>query len=85
VVGRYILQPGVFDHLSSFERGAGGEIQLTDALVKMIGEGPFHGLRFAGERFDCGDKVGFLKATLAFAMRRADLAEGLRPYLSSFV
>ena len=74
VIGRYVLQPEVFDHLSSHETGAGGEIQLTDAMARMIGGAPFHGYRFEGTRFDCGDKVGFLHANLAFAMARPDMA-----------
>ena len=73
VIGRYILQPRVFDYLDQGQKGAGGEIQLTDALARMIGEAPFHGLRFKGERYDCGDKVGFLHANIAFALDRADL------------
>jgi len=73
VIGRYILQPRVFDYLDQVQRGAGGEIQLTDALAKMIGELPFHGLRFKGERYDCGDKIGFLEANIAFALDRPDL------------
>lgn len=73
VIGRYILQPRVFDYLDQVQRGAGGEIQLTDALAKMIGELPFNGLRFKGERYDCGDKIGFLEANIAFALDRPDL------------
>ncbi|WP_374305378.1 UTP--glucose-1-phosphate uridylyltransferase GalU [Ferrovibrio sp.] len=73
VIGRYILQPSVFDHLDQVERGAGGEIQLTDALARMIGEVPFHGLRFSGTRYDCGDKIGFLHANIAFALHRQDM------------
>jgi UTP--glucose-1-phosphate uridylyltransferase len=73
VIGRYILQPRVFDYLDLVQRGAGGEIQLTDALAKMIGEVPFNGLRFKGERYDCGDKIGFLHANIAFALDRPDL------------
>ncbi|HEX6957865.1 MAG TPA: UTP--glucose-1-phosphate uridylyltransferase GalU [Ferrovibrio sp.] len=73
VIGRYILQPSVFDHLDQVPRGAGGEIQLTDALARMIGEVPFHGLRFSGTRYDCGDKVGFLHANIAFALARSDM------------
>ena len=74
VIGRYVLQPEVFDHLSNHETGAGGEIQLTDAMARMIGGAPFNGYRFEGTRFDCGDKVGFLHANLAFAMARPDMA-----------
>jgi len=73
VIGRYILQPRVFDFLDQVQKGAGGEIQLTDALARMIGEVPFHGLRFKGERYDCGDKIGFLHANIAFALDRPDL------------
>lgn len=82
VIGRYILQPEVFGHLSNHETGAGGEIQLTDALAKMIGEVPFHGLRFDGTRFDCGDKVGFLHANLALALDRDDLHEGVVDFIA---
>jgi len=83
VIGRYILQPEVFDLLERQQPGAGNEIQLTDSLAAMIGlEGmPFHGLAFDGQRFDCGDKLGFLEATIAFALARDDLADGLRAYL----
>ena len=85
VIGRYILQPEVFGHLSGHERGAGGEIQLTDAMAKMIGRSPFHGLRFEGERFDCGDKAGFLEANLAFALDRDDLRDQVLSVLNKFV
>ena len=73
VIGRYIVQPSVFDELDMVERGAGGEIQLTDALARMIGKAPFNGHRFEGTRFDCGDKVGFLHANLAFALDRPEM------------
>ncbi len=82
VIGRYILMPEVFEHLGKKERGAGGEIQLTDAMAKMIGHKPFHGLRFEGTRFDCGDKLGFLQATIAFGLARDDLRSGLSEYIS---
>jgi UTP--glucose-1-phosphate uridylyltransferase len=78
VIGRYILQPAVLNELSRQERGAGGEIQLTDAMARLIGHGPFHGLRFEGERFDCGSKVGFLRANLAFALARDDIGDEVR-------
>jgi UTP--glucose-1-phosphate uridylyltransferase len=68
IIGRYILQPEVFDLIADQEPGAGGEIQLTDALARMIGRGPFHGYRFEGKRFDCGDKAGFIEATIAYAL-----------------
>ncbi len=73
VIGRYVLLPEVFDILEDQGKGAGGEIQLTDAMARMLGKSPFHGLRFEGRRFDCGDKVGFLEATLAYALAREDL------------
>ena len=82
VIGRYILMPEVFDYLGKKELGAGGEIQLTDAMAKMIGKQPFHGLRFEGTRFDCGDKLGFLQATVAFGLARDDVRDGLGNYLS---
>ena len=81
VIGRYILMPEVFEHLGKMRRGAGGEIQLTDAMADMIGSHPFHGLRFEGRRFDCGDKLGFLQATVAFGLSRPDLKDGLADYL----
>ncbi|GAA4764410.1 UTP--glucose-1-phosphate uridylyltransferase GalU [Stakelama sediminis] len=74
VIGRYVLQPEVMRLLENQEAGAGGEIQLTDAMARMIGDQPFHGVTFAGVRHDCGDKAGFLHANLAVAMERADLA-----------
>ena len=77
VVGRYIIEPGVFSQLDRQERGASNEVQLTDALAHQIGKVPFHGLRFSGERFDCGSKIGFLQANIAFAMTRDDLAAPL--------
>jgi UTP--glucose-1-phosphate uridylyltransferase len=64
--------------LASQEKGAGGEIQLTDAMAKMIGAQPFHAVTFAGRRFDCGSKVGFVEATLALALERADMADEVR-------
>jgi UTP--glucose-1-phosphate uridylyltransferase len=85
IIGRYILQPEVFDHLARIGRGAGNEIQLTDALAELIrGNKPFHGLRFAGRRFDCGDKVGFLQANIAFALSRPDMSEAVKQILSEY-
>ncbi len=84
VIGRYILQPEVFFNLDRQERGAGGEIQLTDALADLLGLMPFHGLRFAGRRFDCGDKIGFLEANVAFALERPDMRDQLREILQSY-
>lgn len=85
IIGRYILQPEVFRHLSRFERGAGNEIQITDALARMLGgTAPFHGFRFEGTRYDCGDKAGFLQATVAFALERPDLSGAMRQILNQY-
>lgn len=81
VVGRYIITPQVFETLAAQERGAGGEIQLTDALAKQIGSAPFTGVRFSGERFDCGSKLGFLQANVAFGLRNDELEGDLRSWL----
>lgn len=75
ISGRYILQPDVMRTLEGQESGAGGEIQLTDAMAKMIGRQPFHAVTFNGRRFDCGSKVGFVEATMALALEREDLRE----------
>jgi UTP--glucose-1-phosphate uridylyltransferase len=83
IIGRYVLLPEIFEILSRTERGAGNEIQLTDAMAEMIGVKPFHGLRFEGRRFDCGDKVGFLEATVSFALARPELADAMRSILRS--
>ncbi|PIW30272.1 MAG: UTP--glucose-1-phosphate uridylyltransferase, partial [Rhodospirillales bacterium CG15_BIG_FIL_POST_REV_8_21_14_020_66_15] len=85
IIGRYILQPEVFEHLAKHEKGAGGEIQLTDAMAKTLDTVPFHGLRFEGRRFDCGSKAGFIEANVAFAMARPDLAEQLREALKTYL
>ncbi len=84
VIGRYVLLPEVLGHLSQMERGAGNEVQLTDAMAKMIGHTPFHGLRYEGRRFDCGDKIGFLEAQIAFALKRPDLAPEVREFMKRY-
>ena len=84
IIGRYILQPEVFEELDRQERGAGGEIQLTDAMARTIGRVPFHGLRFEGTRFDCGSKEGFLEANVAFAMAREDLGAKMARILKRY-
>jgi len=84
VIGRYVLLPEVFQILENQGKGAGGEIQLTDAMARMIGESPFHGLRFEGRRFDCGDKVGFLEATLAYALARDDLGAAMQKLVDDY-
>lgn len=78
VSGRYILQPQVMRTLENQEKGAGGEIQLTDAMARMIGSQPFHAVTFAGRRFDCGSKLGFVEATLALALEREDMGSQVR-------
>ena len=78
ISGRYILQPEVMRTLESQEKGAGGEIQLTDAMARMIGQQPFHAVTFGGRRFDCGSKAGFVEATLALALERPDMADDVR-------
>ena len=77
-IGRYILDPAVFHHLDKQIKGAGGEIQLTDAIDATTDTIPFHGVRFEGDRFDCGDKVGFLTANIAFALKRPEIADRVR-------
>ena len=84
VIGRYVLQPEVFHELDKHTAGAGGEIQLTDAIAATIADVGFHGLRFEGTRFDCGSKEGFLEATLAFALDRSDLGDAMREMLKRY-
>jgi len=81
VVGRYILQPEVMAHLASKQVGAGGEIQLTDAMAKLIGEQPFRALNFEGQRFDCGSKIGWLMANLSLAAADAEMADKLSEFI----
>ncbi len=75
ITGRYILQPEIFDLLSGQERGAGGEIQITDAMLALLKVQPFYALKYEGKTFDCGSKVGFLTANVAYALTRPDIAE----------
>jgi len=84
IIGRYILQPEIFDELDRQESGAGGEIQLTDAMARTIGRQPFHGLRFEGKRFDCGSRAGLLEANLAYALARDDLREVARDIIGRY-
>jgi len=81
--GRYILQPAVMEALDAQERGAGDEIQLTDAMAKLIGRQPFHAYRFEGERYDCGSAAGFVIANIAMAMERSDVAPAVREFLDT--
>jgi UTP--glucose-1-phosphate uridylyltransferase len=80
VAGRYILQPAVMDLLATQEAGAGGEVQLTDSMAKLIGQQPFHGVTFAGERYDCGSKLGFAQANFALACRDSGIGDDLRAW-----
>lgn len=82
-IGRYILQPEVMDVLAEGKRGAGGEIQLTDAMAEMIGTQPFHALTFTGTRFDCGDKAGHVMANVALALERDDVGPAVRAWLKA--
>jgi UTP--glucose-1-phosphate uridylyltransferase len=77
VIGRYILQPEVFEALEDQEPGAGGEIQLTDAIAATLGKVPLHAVRFEGQRFDCGNKLGFVEANVAFALARPNLKDDM--------
>jgi UTP--glucose-1-phosphate uridylyltransferase len=81
IIGRYVLTPEVFDHLDRHETGAGGEIQLTDAMARLIGEQPFHALRYGGQRYDCGSRIGFLEANMAVALHREDTRDDTRALL----
>ena len=84
IIGRYILMPEVITYLAHMERGIGNEVQLTDGMARLIGKQPFHGLRFEGRRFDCGDKIGFLHAQIAFALKRPEFAESVRALLQTY-
>jgi UTP--glucose-1-phosphate uridylyltransferase len=85
ITGRYILQPEIFAILEQQERGAGNEIQLTDAMIVLSRTQKFYGVEFEGERHDCGSKAGFLRANLAFGMARDDLREGLREEMRKYL
>ena len=85
IIGRYVLMPEVIAHLARMERGAGNEVQLTDGMARLIGKQPFHGLRYEGQRFDCGDKIGYLEAQIAYALKRPDIADAVRTFLRHYV
>lgn len=85
VSGRYILQPEIMDLLANQGKGAGGEIQLTDSMARLIGEQPFHAVTFNGRRFDCGSKIGFVEATLAIALDREDMGAEIREVVRKMV
>jgi len=83
--GRYVLDPIVFKELDRQTRGAGNEIQLTDALSRTIGQVPFHGYRFEGKRYDCGTRVGFIEANVAFGLAHPEMGSRLRPILEKLL
>jgi UTP--glucose-1-phosphate uridylyltransferase len=83
IIGRYVLTPDVFRSLETIEPGSGGELQLTDGLKHTLRSRPIYGYRFEGTRYDAGDKLGFLKATVEFALKRYDLGDEFRTYLKS--
>lgn len=83
VVGRYILQPEVFEHLAAFEKGAGNEIQLTDSMAKLIGKQPFFGMRFDGKSYDCGSRTGFIEANMIYGMNDPDIGDQVKAMIKS--
>ncbi|MCL5671125.1 MAG: UTP--glucose-1-phosphate uridylyltransferase GalU [Acidobacteria bacterium] len=83
IIGRYILTPAIFKKLASTRRGKGGELQLTDALKSLLDDEPLYGYIFEGKRYDAGDKLGFLKATVEFALKEPNLGKDFRKYLKS--
>ena len=85
ILGRYILQPEIFDILSAKETGAGGEIQITDAMIRLIETQPFYALKYEGRSFDCGSKLGFLLANVAYALQRPDLGKALAAELKKLL
>jgi UTP--glucose-1-phosphate uridylyltransferase len=85
ISGRYILQPEIFAEIEKQEPGAGGEIQITDAMIRLMAQQPFHGLQYRGTTYDCGDKVGFLAANVALALERPDVGPGLRQALKKII
>jgi UTP--glucose-1-phosphate uridylyltransferase len=82
-IGRYIFTPKIFEYLGAHEKGAGGEIQLTDAMVKLLKEQPIFGFKFKGTRFDCGDKAGFQMANIAFALDNPEIRDTIKAYLKN--
>jgi UTP--glucose-1-phosphate uridylyltransferase len=83
VVGRYILNPEIFKHLETIPKGAGGEIQLTDAIASLLHEQRVIGYQFKGARYDCGSKLGYLQATVEYALQHANLRDSFRAYLKN--
>ncbi|MCA6259062.1 MAG: UTP--glucose-1-phosphate uridylyltransferase [Phenylobacterium sp.] len=85
ISGRYVLQPEIFERLARHRKGAGGEIQLTDAMADLMADQPFYALEYEGTTYDCGDKLGLLRANVAYALKRPDLAEGARAVLKDLL
>ena len=85
ISGRYVLQPEIFERLARHRKGAGGEIQLTDAMADLMADQAFHALEYDGTTYDCGDKLGLLRVNVAFALKRPDLAEGARALLKDLL
>jgi UTP--glucose-1-phosphate uridylyltransferase len=85
ISGRYVLQPEIFERLARHRKGAGGEIQLTDAMADLMADQAFHALEYEGTTYDCGDKLGLLRANVAYALKRPDLAEGTRAVLKDLL
>ena len=85
ISGRYVLQPEIFERLARHRKGAGGEIQLTDAMADLMADQAFHALEYDGTTYDCGDKLGLLRANVAYALKRPDLAEGTRAVLKDLL
>jgi UTP--glucose-1-phosphate uridylyltransferase len=85
IIGRYILQPEIFHELDAQRVGQGGEIQLTDSMARLIGRQPFHGVRYKGTRYDCGDKLGFIEANVAFALAHPEIGPKIRAALHKII
>jgi UTP--glucose-1-phosphate uridylyltransferase len=85
ITGRYILQPEILDLLAKQDRGTGGEIQLTDAMIALSRTQNFYGLKFEGRSFDCGSKIGFLAANVSYALAREDIAPGFRAEIKRII
>jgi UTP--glucose-1-phosphate uridylyltransferase len=85
VVGRYVLAPAIFEHLEKLSSGAGGEIQLTDGIAALMREEAVYAYRFTGKRYDCGSKLGYLQATVEYALGHPELGRGFRKYLRGLV
>lgn len=85
ITGRYVLQPEIFKILENQQSGAGGEIQLTDAMIRLAKDQPFHGVKFEGQSYDCGSKIGFLTANVAYALDRPDIAPAFKAELRKLI